>query len=160
MRSSRLQKTMAEGAGAAGLAGHAGRAGTISRPQGRPRPLRRQYRSAHPRVDHGARTRARGPHRLVPPDHSGSAREFSARSQAGSGSSAPISSASIITGFSSTFPPRAPSSTLPWRRATQRMPRRSFGACGGRLSAGAHAWRRAARLTRRALTRSRTAMAR
>ena len=53
---------------------HAGQAGALSRPQGRPHPVRRQYRSAHPRFDHGARARARGSHRLVPAHHPGPAR--------------------------------------------------------------------------------------
>ena len=54
-----LQKTMAEGAGAAGLAA------MLAEPErfrGRKvglDPVRRQYRSAHPRLDHGARARAR-----------------------------------------------------------------------------------------------------
>ncbi len=69
-----LQKTMAEGAGAAGLAAMLAAAGAICRPQGRADPVRRQYRSAHPRLDHGARTGARGAHRLVPPHHRRSAR--------------------------------------------------------------------------------------
>ncbi len=69
-----LQKTMAEGAGAAGLAAMLVEAGAIPRPQGRAHPMRRQYRSAHSRLGHGARARARGPHRLVPADHSRPAR--------------------------------------------------------------------------------------
>ena len=61
-----LQKTMAEGAGAAGLAA------ILANPErfrGRRVGLAafgRKYRSAHSRVHHGARTRARQPHRVVP----------------------------------------------------------------------------------------------
>ena len=51
-----LQKTMAEGAGAAGLAAMLAEPEALCRPQGRPDPVRRQYRSAHPCLDHGART--------------------------------------------------------------------------------------------------------
>ena len=65
-----LQKTMSEGAGAAGLAA------MLAEPdrfRGRKVGLdlmRRQYRSAHPRLDHGARTGARRADRRVPPHHS------------------------------------------------------------------------------------------
>src|ERR1700730_12770643 len=59
-----LQKAMAEGAGAAGAAA------ALRRPQGRFDPVRRQYRSAHSCVRHGARVGTGGPHRVVPPDHS------------------------------------------------------------------------------------------
>src|SRR6516225_2258525 len=48
---------------------HAGRAGKIPRPQGRTDPVRRQHRCAHSRLRHGARARAREPHRLLPVDH-------------------------------------------------------------------------------------------
>src|SRR4029077_10803425 len=77
-----LQKTMAEGAGAAGLAAMLVRpqrlpgrkGGALPRPQGRAHPVRRQHRSAHSRLRHGARAGARRPHRVVPPHHPGSAR--------------------------------------------------------------------------------------
>ena len=69
-----LQKTMAEGAGAAGLAALLAETGALPRQARRLDPVRRQYRSAHSGLDHGARTRARDPHRLVPPHHSGPAR--------------------------------------------------------------------------------------
>ena len=68
---------------------HAGGARSLSRPQGRIDPVRRQYRSAHSRLDHGAGAGARRPHRLVPAHHSRPARGFSARSRAGSASLAP-----------------------------------------------------------------------
>ena len=68
-----LQKTMAEGAGAAGLAALLANPSTICRAQGRTDPVRRQHRPAHPCLDHGARTGAREPHCLVPADHSGPA---------------------------------------------------------------------------------------
>ena len=106
-----LQKTMAEGAGAAGLARHAGQAGPVPRPQGRADPVRRQHRPAHSRLDHGARARARGPHRLLPPDHSRPARRARADRHPARATSAPISSRSSIGGCSSMCRPRAPSST-------------------------------------------------
>ena len=85
-----LQKTMAEGAGAAGLAAMLEAAGAVPWPQSRSNPVRRQYRSAHSRLDHGARTGTCRPHRVVPPDHSGPSQEFWAESRAGSANSAPI----------------------------------------------------------------------
>ncbi len=51
-----LQKTMAEGAGAAGLAAMLAKPERFRGKQGRPRSVRRQYRSAHSRLHHGART--------------------------------------------------------------------------------------------------------
>ena len=105
---------------------HAGAARALPRQKGRPHSVRRQYRSAHSRLHHGARARAREPHRLVPPHHSGPARRARARSRPGSARSAPIFSRSITAGCSSTCRPRAPSSTSRSRRATPRMPRRSW----------------------------------
>ena len=90
---------------------HAGEAGALPRQEGRPDIMRRQYRSAHSGLDHGARARTRGPHRLVPPHHSGSARRARHRLRRGSARSAPIFSRSITAGCSSTCRPRAPSST-------------------------------------------------
>ena len=97
----------------------AGRAGALPRQARRPDPVRRQYRSAHPRLHHGARTRAREPHRLVPPDHSGPARRARHDRHAAWASSAPIFWKSITAGCSSTCRPRAPSSTSRSRRATR-----------------------------------------
>ena len=54
-----LQKAMAEGAGAAGLAAMLAEPKRFAGTQGRPRAVRRQHRSAHSRLDHGARARAR-----------------------------------------------------------------------------------------------------
>ena len=118
---------MAEGAGAAGLARHAGQAGALPRPQGRADPVRRQHRSAHSRLGHGARARARGPHRLVPADHSRPARRARADRDPARASSAPTFSRSTTGGCSSTCRPRAPSSTSRSRRATGRMRRRFSG---------------------------------
>ena len=64
-----LQRTMAEGAGAAGLAAMLARARSLCGPAGRPGAVRRQHRCAAPRLRHGARTGAGGPHRLVPHHH-------------------------------------------------------------------------------------------
>ena len=90
--------------------GDAGQAGQVPRPQGRADPLWRQHRSAHPRLGHGARARARAPHRLLPADHPdrpGVLGQIATRL----GRSAPTSSRSSTAGSSSTCRPRAPSST-------------------------------------------------
>ena len=136
-----LQKTMAEGAGAAGLA-----AMLVEPERFRGRkvgldPVRRQYRSAHPRLGHGARARARGPHRVVPPDHPGPARRARADRDPARRSSAPTSSRSTTGGCFSTCRPRAPSSTSRSRRATGRMPKRSCRARSRGLPAGADRYR-------------------
>ena len=65
---------MAEGAGAAGLRRAARGAGALSRAARRSAPVRRQYRSAHSRLHHGARTRTRDrvvSFRLTFPDRPG-----------------------------------------------------------------------------------------
>ena len=49
-----LQKTMAEGAGAAGLAAMLAKAGAVQGQEGRAGPVRGQYRPARARLDHGA----------------------------------------------------------------------------------------------------------
>ena len=55
-----LQKTMAEGAGAAALAARHRRSRPLPRQPGRPDPRRRQHRPAARGLDHGARARPRG----------------------------------------------------------------------------------------------------
>ena len=116
---------MAEGAGAAGLAAMLANPERFAGRKRRADPVRRQHRSAHSRLDHGARTGAREPHRVVPPHHSGPAGRARRDRDAASASSAPTSSRSITAGCSSTCRPRAPSSTSRSRRATPRMRRRS-----------------------------------
>ncbi len=76
-----LQKTMAEGAGAAGLAAMLAEPEQISRPQGRADSLRRQHRSAHPGLHHGARTGTRRSHRRRSALPFPIVREFSVRSR-------------------------------------------------------------------------------
>ena len=68
-----LQKTVAEGAGAAGLAALLANPDRFQGKQRRPHSLRRQYRPADPCLHHGARTGTRKPHRLVPPEPAGPA---------------------------------------------------------------------------------------
>ena len=106
---------------------HAGQARAIPRPQGRPDPVRRQYRPAHPRLRHGARAQARetASSRSGSPSRTGPG--CSGRSPRAWASSAPIFSRSITAGCFSTCRPRAPSSTSRWRRATAPTPRRSCG---------------------------------
>ena len=121
-----LQKTMAEGAGAAGPRRHAGGAGALCRPQGRPDPVRRQYRSAHPRFHHGARIGARRPHRVVPPDHSRSARNFGSDREPARRTRRQYSRRRSSPAVPRRVRPRAPSSTSPWRRETALTPRKFF----------------------------------
>ena len=106
-----LQKTMAEGAGAAGLAAHAGLSGAFCRPQGRADPVRRQYRSAHRCLDHGARTGAQRPDCVVPADHPRPAGNSRSDRHAARAGSTPIFLKSIIVACFSMCRPRARGST-------------------------------------------------
>ena len=105
--------------------GAAGQSRALPRQDGRPHPVGRQYRSAHPCFHHRARIGARQPHRLVPSEPAGPAGRARPDRHASSARSTPISWRSITTGYSSTCRPRAPSSTSRWRRATPPMPTRS-----------------------------------
>ena len=119
-----LQKTMAEGAGAAGLAA------MLAEPErfrGKKVGLILCGGNIDPRILASIMVREleRESHivsfRLTIPDRPG----VLGRLPRGLASSAPISSRSITAGCSSTSP-RAPSSTSPSRRATPRTPRRSL----------------------------------
>ena len=104
------QKTLAEGAGAAGLAAVLADPAAFPRPQGRAGPVRRQYRSADPRLGDLSRTRARAAASSICASRSTTGRGSSAGSPPSSGSSAPTFWKCRTAGCSSTFPPRAPSS--------------------------------------------------
>ena len=123
-----LQKTMAEGAGAAGLAA------MLLKPErfrGRKVGLILCGGNIDPRIlvdHHGARARARMPDRVVPACDPGSSRRAWALLLRCWANSAPTSSRSITAGCFSTCRPRAPSSTSPSRRAVALTATRSFAA--------------------------------
>ena len=124
-----LQKTMAEGAGAAGLAAMLA---APERFRGRKVGLILCGGNIDPRILASIMVRELerdAPHRVVPPHHRRPARRARADRDAARRSSAPTFSRSTTAGCFSTCRPRAPSSTSPSRPATMPTARRSCVPC-------------------------------